>query len=149
MQFKHKTASSRYLSLFQCRPHRQALTRILISAHKLKIETSRYSQHKKLDIDNRIKCDFFEKSLNLIDDEMHFIFDCTHNQQERILTFNLLGIYNTTSLGNEENIETICNILENDKQENKMKHFAKFIYQSERKGLKMLKNSILCNIVYI
>ena len=138
-QFKHKPTLSKYLTLVQCRPHRQALTRILISADKLKIETSRYSQHKKPDIDNRIKCDFCEKSLNLIDDEMHFIFDCTHNQQERILTFNLLGIYNTTSLGNEEKIETICNILENDKQENKIKHFAKFIYQSERKRLENVR----------
>ena len=131
-QFKHKPTLSKYLSLIQCRPHRQALTRILISAHKLKIETSRYSQHKKLDIDNRI-CDFCEQSLNLIDDEMHFIFDCTHNQQERILTFNLLGVHNITRLGNEEKIKIIYNILENDKQENEMKHFAKFIYQSERK----------------
>ena len=38
-----------------------------------------------------------------------------------------------TTLGNEEKIKIICNILENDKQENEMRHFAKFIYQSERK----------------
>ena len=138
-QFKHKSTLSKYLTLVQCRPNRQALTRIVISAHKLKIETSRYSQHKKLDIDDRIKCDPCEKSLNLIDDEMHFIFDYTHNQQERILTFHLLGIYNTTSLGNEEKIETIGSILENDKQENKIKHFAKFIYQSERKRLENVR----------
>ena len=138
MQFKHKPTLSKYLSIVQCRPHRQALTRILISAHKLKIETSRYSQHKKLDINNRI-CDFCEQSLNLIDDEMHFIFACTHNQQERILTFNLLGIHNTTSLRNEEKIEILCNILENEKQENEMKHFARFIYQSEQRRLENVR----------
>ena len=77
--------------------------------------------------------------MNLIDDEMHFIFDCTHNQQERILTFNLLGVYNTTSQGNEEKIETIRDILENDKQENKIKYFAKFTYQSERKRLENVR----------
>ena len=92
-----------------------------------------------VDINNRIKCDFCEQSLNSIDDEMHFIFDCTHNQQEGILTFNLLGVYNTTSLGNEDQIEIISNILENDKQENEMKNFAKFIYQSERKRLENVR----------
>ena len=103
MQFKHKPALSKYIPLVQCRPHRQALTRLLISANKLKIETSSYSQHKKPDTNNLIY-DFCEQSINLINDEMHFIFDCTHNQQERILTFNFLGIYNTTNLGNEEKI---------------------------------------------
>ena len=137
-QFKHQPKLSKYLSLVQYRPHRQALTRILISAHKLKIETSRYSQHKKLHTNNRI-CDFCEQSLNLIDDEMHFIFDCTHNQQERTLTFNFMGIFNTTSLGNEEKIEILRNILENEKQENEMKQFAKFIYQSEQKRLENVR----------
>ena len=131
-QFKHRPTVSKYLSLVHSRPHRQALTRLLISAHKLKIETSRYSQNKKLDTNNRI-CDFCEQSLNLIDDEMHFIFDCTHNQQERTLSFNLMGIYNTTSLHIEEKIEILSNILENDKEENELKHFVKFIYESERK----------------
>ena len=131
-QLKHRPTVSKYLSLVHSRPHRQALTRLLISAHKLKIETSRYSQNKKLDTNNRI-CDFCEQSLNLIDDEMHFIFDCTHNQQERTLSFNLMGIYNTTSLHIEEKIEILSNILENDKEENELRHFAKFIYESERK----------------
>ncbi len=64
---------------------------------------------------------------------MHFIFDCTHNQQERTLSFNMLGIDNTTRLAIQEKIEILCNILENNKRENELKHFAKFIYESERK----------------
>ena len=64
---------------------------------------------------------------------MHFIFDCTPNEQERNLTFNLLGIHNTTSLTTVQKTRILYDILENNKHEDDLKHFAKFIYESERK----------------
>ena len=52
---------------------------------------------------------------------MQFIFDCTYNQEERTVTFNFLGIYNTASLGFKEKIEKLRNVMSKIMINRKMK----------------------------
>ena len=51
---------------------RYALTRFRVSAHRLKIEAWRWHKPQKTPLENR-NC----KLCNVLEDEMHFLFECT------------------------------------------------------------------------
>ena len=88
---QHNSEINKYLLVVESRRHRASLTRLLISAHKLKIETGRYTQNGKLSRDKRT-CDFCKKISTPIYDEIHFIFDCMHNELERYTFYDELGL---------------------------------------------------------
>ena len=73
-----------YLDVVKDRSHQQALTKLRISAHKLEIENGRYS---KKSITDRLckKC-----SQNKVEDETHFICDCSCYQSERYKLFDYI-----------------------------------------------------------
>ena len=67
-----------YLDILNNRSHQQALTQLRIGAHKLEIENGRYS---KKPIDDTTCKHCFQ---NQVEDEMHFIFDCSFYNSERV-----------------------------------------------------------------
>ena len=133
-KFKQQPTLSKYLSLNESQPQKQALTRLLISAHRLKIETGRL---KKLDKSDRT-CEIRKEAKNTtqIDDEIQFVFDCSDNERERNEIFSLLEIQSPENLNTQEKIEILQDILENNNHANSLKQFAKFIYQAEQKRSK-------------
>ena len=73
-----------YLDVVKDRSHQQALTKLRISAHKLELENGRYS--KKSMTDRLCKtC-----SQNKVEDESHFICDCSCYQSERYKLFDCI-----------------------------------------------------------
>ena len=76
------------------------------------------------------------KNTTQIDDEIHFVFDCSDNEQERNEIFSLLEIQSPENLNTQEKIKILQDILENNNHENSLKQFAKFIYQAEQKRSK-------------
>ncbi len=134
---KEKPKLENYLTLVNCRQHRSALTRLLISAHKLKIETGRYAtKNGKLDRELRF-CDFCTNNGEKIDDELHFIFNCEFNECLRFQCFKRIDV--DVGRGNKDtekdNLEILKWILKsNDSM--KLKTFAKFIFDSEQARMK-------------
>ena len=73
-----------YLDVVKDRSHQQALTKLRISAHKLELENGRCS--KKSITDRLCKtC-----SQNKVEDETHFICDCSCYQSERYKLFDCI-----------------------------------------------------------
>ena len=66
-----------YLKYISIPSHRIAVTKLRTSDHKLGVETGRYYTIPY----NDRHCEYCKSSK--IDDEMHFIFECTHNMPER------------------------------------------------------------------
>ena len=103
---KSKFKIEPYLNLVENRSHKNALTRLRISAHSLHIETGRYKRYDK-DLKAYTNTPRGERKCPIctddIEDEYHFLFKCTNNKK--------------LSLFHSKNKKTI----------NK---FAKFVYQS-------------------
>ena len=68
--FKSSYTEEEYLSVNNIQ-HRVAATKLRISCHKLLIETGR---HNRIPLQNRL-CQYC--NMNRIEDEQHFILDCT------------------------------------------------------------------------
>ena len=89
--FKEKPSLNSYLTSINNRIHITALIKLLTSSHKLRIETGRY---QKLEPNERF-CEFCPNQ-EVIDDEIHFIFDCTDNKKIREEYFEKLGLVGNT-----------------------------------------------------
>ena len=76
-KFKNIFKKELYLDNVSNFEHRRNLTQLRISAHKLAIEKDRY---KNINKEKRI-CKYC--SLNAVEDEMHFLLECTSYQKER------------------------------------------------------------------
>ena len=72
------------LDVVRDRSHQQALTKLRISAHKLEIENGRYS---KKSIADRLCKKCFQ---NKVEDETHFICDCSCYESERFKLFDYI-----------------------------------------------------------
>ena len=72
--FKKEFKYEPYLNQIHKKEIRSNLTKLRISAHKLRIETGRYAKPNKILEEDRISlfCD-----LNKIEDEHHFMLECT------------------------------------------------------------------------
>lgn len=75
--FKCNFGLENYLSIVRCFEHRKNITKLRISAHKLKIEVGRYQGTL---LQNRVchRCNTGE-----IDDEIHYLFKCVKFTQEK------------------------------------------------------------------
>ena len=75
-----------YLNLVENRSHKNALTRLRISAHSLHIETGRYKRYDK-DLKVYTNTPREERKCPIctddIKDEYHFLFKCTNNKKLR------------------------------------------------------------------
>ena len=69
---------------------KRTFTKLRISAHKLHIETGRYTVPKKTPIEKRT-CQVCKE--NIIENEEHFIMECNHYFQERQKLFNELSTF--------------------------------------------------------
>ena len=76
LKYKCSFGPEKYLAILPFHK-RKLLTRFRISSHKLMVERGRY---KKLDVSQRLcqKC-----SLNLVEDETHFLFQCPAHASDR------------------------------------------------------------------
>lgn len=70
-----------YLDKMNSKHYRQIITKIRISAHKLRIETGRYGRNR-LERNERL-CLMCENSDNEVEDEYHFIFICNRYRDIR------------------------------------------------------------------
>ena len=61
-----------YLDILQIQKYRRNLSRLRVSSPRLEIEMGRWAKPNKIPSDNRI-C----KSCNVLEDEFHFILECT------------------------------------------------------------------------
>lgn len=85
--FKTNFVMEPYLSLSSFH-HRRALCKLRISAHNLRIESERYNKAKHLTREERI-CNHC--SLNKIENEIHFLTQCTLYNSERLQFFNTIS----------------------------------------------------------
>ena len=76
-KLKTEYSMENYLMLLDRFELRSAISKIRISAHPLEIEKGRY---KKLPVEERT-CNYCMS--NVVEDEIHFISNCTFNDQER------------------------------------------------------------------
>ena len=77
--------------------------------------------------------DFCETETKPIDDEIHFLFDCQNNHEQRNIFFRELNV-SLSSLINisyQEKINIIKNILTNHTSKEKIKLLAKFVFVSQ------------------
>ena len=102
--------------------YRQAISRIRASSHRLRIELGRYTRPTPTPVDQRtcLYC-----SSGLIDDEMHFILNCSHNIQERYILFSKLPPH----ILNLSRYNLFVYLL-NTNDESHIKAFGKFLIDS-------------------
>ena len=129
---KDNPCISNYLLQVDSRSHRVALTRLMISAHKLKIETGRYSK-VRIEQNERF-CEYCKDKTKQIDNEIHFIYDCLNNKSQREMFFmeQNLKQHEIDRLSVEKKTELCKNMLLSNSKE-MLSSLAKFIYQSEIK----------------
>ena len=91
---KSKFKIEPYLNLVENRSHKNALTRLRISAHSLRIETGRYKRYDK-DLKAYTNTPRGERTCPVctddIEDEYHFLFKCTNNRKLRNSFFEYLS----------------------------------------------------------
>jgi hypothetical protein len=121
--FKSNHTMEKYLHIIKNKNHRQALTKLRVSNHKLRIETGRYTGTA---IDQRV-CDVCQT----LEDEKHFLILCKKFEKERKPLF--------------ENIKTICINFDHLSEEEKLvyimtiedelilKELSKFVYENFKK----------------
>ena len=83
--FKSLFQKEIYLDIIKDRNHQQALTKLRISAHKLEIESGRYT---KKQVSDRLCKKCFQ---NEVEDEVHFICDCSFYNRERLELFDYIN----------------------------------------------------------
>ena len=121
----------KYLSEVTNRFHKNALTRLRISAHRLHIETGRHRRYEKelkayvnTPKEERKCCTCPEE----IEDEYHFLFRCTRNHNLRRIFYKEVSKKHTTF--SESNEKEKIKILFDCTDTETIKKFAKFVYQS-------------------
>ena len=83
--FKSVFQNEAYLNVVRNRSHQRSLTKLRISSHKLEIESGRYSR-KAVAERIRKKCND-----DKIEDEIHFICDCSLYNAERLRLFDYVN----------------------------------------------------------
>ena len=105
LSFKTNFGCENYLHIIKNSKLRSHLTKFRISAHKLRIETGRYT---KVAREDRIcnKC-----NLNVVEDECHFLFHCPHYQAARLSLLDLINkkCENFTNLSNSLRLSWLLN----------------------------------------
>lgn len=134
-EIKNKPLLDLYLTKLESRTHRSAITRLIISAHKLKIETGRYSSKVNRVEQTMRTCDYCSNSNNPMDDEIHFIFDCENNANLRKIYLEKVNIefQQLPLMSKLEKIELFRNLLTKPNSNEDLKFLAKFIFDSEQK----------------
>ena len=91
---KSKFKIEPYLDLVENRSHKNALTRLRISAHSLHVETGRYKRYDN-DLKAYTNTPRGERKCPIctddIEDEYHFLFKCTNNKKLRNSLFEYLS----------------------------------------------------------
>ena len=87
--------------------HRRSITRLRISAHRLKIETGRYI---KLDRSERL-CD--KCSACAVEDEQHFLIECSNFNEYRNNLFQTVN-FNNKNFSKLDNFQKIFWLLTNE-----------------------------------
>ena len=82
--FKTNFKYEDYLTISKCRRYRNALVRLRLSSHSLRIESGRYGQNR-ISRNERI-CQFC--SIGDIEDEYHFVLVCTMYNELRVKYIN-------------------------------------------------------------
>ena len=72
MQLEYKPAE--YLSVVKCASNRRLMSRFRTGCHSLRVDTDRWADDVHLDRTDRL-C-LVCKSLDCVEDEQHFVFDC-------------------------------------------------------------------------
>lgn len=119
--FKSTFQRELYLDALSERDHQIALTKLRISAHRLEIENGRYC---KKSIEDRLckKCD-----QNQIEDEVHFICDCSYYNSERDAFFKNITdqVPNFASLNSFDKMVWLMTC----ENTNFIEEFAKFVHR--------------------
>ena len=120
---KSKFKIEPYLNLVENRSHKNALTRLRISAYSLHVETGRYKRYDKAYKNTprgERKCPVCTDD---IEDEYHFLFKCTNNKRLR-------NTYQRHKEFHEKNEKDKIKLLFHSKNKQTINKFAKFVYQS-------------------
>ena len=130
--FKNKFCMEKYLLLISDKNVRSSVTRLRISAHKLKIETGRHHKPYKIAADERY-CIFCND--NSIENEIHFILTCKHYKNERQLFLKTLNkIYVNEEMSLQEKFISLMSNTEHDI----CNMFAKYIFKCTKKEKTLL-----------
>jgi hypothetical protein len=121
--FKHNLSLEPYLSLVENIEHRQALTRLRVSNHKLQIEIGR---HSGINIEER-KC----KDCFVLEDEKHFLLSCKRNEAERNKFYNLVYEQCPNFINLDDNNKMIYLMINENKSV--VKGLAEFIFEGFKK----------------
>ena len=106
--FKKEFKTENYLKIKNFE-NRRALTKIRTSSHTLAIETGRWSKTERK---NRL-CE--QCTENIIEDEIHFLFDCKKYSNDRNITFKYIKYQTGLDLHNQWNrIDDLKSLFEND-----------------------------------
>ena len=130
-----------YLTNITPRKHRTSFTKLLISAHRLKIETDRYNNTENRKQRTEGTCDFCHEIGKLcVDDEIHFLFTCKNNMHLRDEFFTKIRFddnkFKDTLYSSK--IGIIKEIMKNPIYTIELNYLAEFIHKSEncRKNIK-------------
>ena len=119
--FKSTFQKEIYLDTLMNRIHQKSLTKLRISAHKLEIENGRYSRKS---VGDRVckKCNY-----NKVEDEIHFICECSLYNAERIRLFEYVNhkIPNFVSLNSHDKFIWLMTCENSDI----LSRFAEFVYK--------------------
>ena len=96
---------------------RIALSKLRVSSHRLEIEAGRWNKPNKTPRENR-KC----KNCNILEDEYHFLFECTRYNHLRPNYFKLYYRVNSNMFKTVQLFKS-CN-------ENDIKKLAAFVYKA-------------------
>ena len=103
--FKSNFGTEKYLAILKNFDLRKMFTRFRISAHRLAIETGRY---KGIPRQDRLctRC-----SANAVEDETHFLFECSGMNKERDILYSIINLHckNFTLLPNDSKLIWIMN----------------------------------------
>ena len=122
--YKNSFRKEEYLTSISYKPYRSCLSKLRLSAHKLRIETGRYvKKEEKLPPSERI-CKFC--SIRQCEDEYHLIMKCSLYENERNqLKLNAFLLYPHAKLYDEP---TLYKWFMANLDENILMHLSKFIY---------------------
>ena len=119
---KHEVGREPYLTEITNPRHRQDMTKLRLSSHRLEIERGRYTKPTKTPPEERICTYCKSKGINVVEDEAHFLLDCPMSRELRD-KYSPQEILNNNGMSSEEKL---IQILSNSD----LKLTAKFISQS-------------------
>ena len=135
--YKRNFASSPYLEEVNIKSHRVALTRLLTSSHRLRVESGKWERPTPLPRNQRL-C----YHCNRLDDEYHFVIECKLNRSLRRkfiprYYWDHPSVFKFMSLMNTENKKDLSNLAE----------FAKKSFDIRKKSI--LYPEFLCILSYL